>query len=732
MIFSRTVSKQLHNVMYFFLASLFVFSAKLYARGTPSANRDKTTFQTGRKWNAAFDLRSDAVMVYGPGNNLPKRIESWRQHGYNVQFMTGIAWGNYQNYFTGEFDGRSHMNEGQVDSSGKIVWHGKDVPYVVPTRSYLRYIESIIRRVIDNGITTIYLEEPEFWARSGYSEAFKSEWRKYYGNQWEPQHGSADAIYLSSKLKFHLFYRALEEVFSYAKKYGLSKGKHIRCFVATHSLLNYSSWEIVSPEASLASIPEIDGYIAQVWSNTAEVPNYFNGVEKSRPFETAFLEYGAVESMTAPSKRVVYFLTDPVGDGASTWTNYRKTYEETFTAELMYPQVDHFEVMPWPSRIFLGTYSVSNSSRSEHIPSWYATQILVMINSLNNMPRTRNKVDGTKGIGVLLGNSLMFQRFPTHEGYSDPQLSNFYGMVLPLVMRGIPVNLVNMENLGSPVALRHIKVLVMSYADMKPLSPAVHRHLASWVRGGGTLIYYGKDDDPFQHVTEWWDTGANHFAAPSDQLFGSMGITYERGVNKYSYGRGKVYIVRRDPKELVMKSHGDTSYVSLVRRAYESDARAGEFRTKNYFCIRRGLYDVAAVLKGSVDTTSLVIKGPVIDLFNPSLPVLQEKVVHPGEQAFLLDLQRLRDRERPRVLCSASRISDQTVGKRAYSFVARGPLNTRNVMRILLPHAPRSVQAAYVSGGNPENVSTVWDSGTNTILIECPNSPEGVKLRIDW
>ena len=38
-----------------------------------------------------------------------------------------------------------------------------------------------IKRVIDAGIDAIHLEEPEFWARAGYSEAFKKEWKDYYG-----------------------------------------------------------------------------------------------------------------------------------------------------------------------------------------------------------------------------------------------------------------------------------------------------------------------------------------------------------------------------------------------------------------------------------------------------------------------------------------------------------------------------------------------------------------------
>ena len=99
-------------------------------------------------------------------------MESWRSKGYKTHFMTGIAWGSYQDYFTGEWDGVNHLDEGQVVQAGDTLWHGHMVPYLVPTESFIAYMQQVhIRRVIDAGIDAIYLEEPEFWARAGYSEA---------------------------------------------------------------------------------------------------------------------------------------------------------------------------------------------------------------------------------------------------------------------------------------------------------------------------------------------------------------------------------------------------------------------------------------------------------------------------------------------------------------------------------------------------------------------------------
>lgn len=229
----------------------------------------------------------------------------------------------------------------------------------------------------------------------------------------------------------------MKEIFTFAKEYGKTKGMDVKCYVPTHSLVNYSQWMIVSPEASLASLSCVDGYIAQVWTGTAREPNYYNGKVQERVFETAYLEYGSMESMTAPTGRKMFFLTDPIEDWPRDWSDYKKNYQATFVAQLLYPNIANYEVMPWPERIYEGLYRTSaNSNEKQRIPRFYSSQMQVMINALNKMPLSDNKVTGSGGISVLMSNSLMFQRFPAHKGYDDPQLSNFYGQTLPFLKRG--------------------------------------------------------------------------------------------------------------------------------------------------------------------------------------------------------------------------------------------------------------------------------------------------------
>ena len=145
-----------------------------------------------------------------------------------------------------------------------------------------------------------------------------------------------DAQWRTSKLKYYLYRRALQQVFDYVQAYNARTGRQVRCYVPTHSLLNYAHWRIVSPESSLARLDGCDGYIAQVWTGTSRTPNLFRGQLRERTFETAFLEYGAMMNLVRGTGRRVWFLNDPVEDNPDhDWTDYRVNWESTMVASLL-------------------------------------------------------------------------------------------------------------------------------------------------------------------------------------------------------------------------------------------------------------------------------------------------------------------------------------------------------------------------------------------------------------
>jgi hypothetical protein len=687
---------------------------------------DKTIFQTADHWSPRLDIRSDVAVIYGMNASFPERLRGWKERGYGIQFMTGVAWGGYQDYLEGRFDGKNHMDEGQVDRNGQMIMHDPTVPYMVPTQSYIEYLKTLIAKAIDGGVTAIHLEEPEFWNRGGYSEGFKREWQAYYNEPWQAQHISPEATYRSAKLKYHLYYRALDQLFTFAKEYSAQKGQTVRCYVPTHTLINYSVWQIVSPESFLAHLPGCDGYIAQVWTGTARTPVIYKGVEKERTFENAYLEYASMVAMTKPTGRKVFFLTDPIEDNPNhTWEDYKLNYEATFTAQLMQASVADYEVMPWPNRIFNGRYQVEGSNERQPIPPDYASELMTLITTLNDIPVDSTPVEGTQGVGVMLSDTLMFQRFPTHAGTQDPRLSNFYGMVLPLLKHGIPVELVQMENLPFPDTLKSIRFLVMSYASMKPQKPEYHQVLVNWMKAGGSLVYCGTDNDSFQTIREWWNQEGMNYAAPSEHLFELAGIEPTDQTKTYTVGEGTLTIVRQNPLEIAFAKDGGEMIRDLAKKTLKED-----YHAKNSLVLHRGPYDIIAVMDESVSDAAYTVAGPVIDLYDASLPVLNEKSVKPGERAFLYNLNR-NNKKAPCILASASRADWEERTEGTYAIRMKGPEATNGIARILLPGKPIEVNLTDSSGAAIET-QPEWDETTKTLRLRYPNSPDGVWIRIAY
>ena len=83
-----------------------------------TASPDDLIFQTSQGWSPRVNVEAQMVMVYGIDASMPQRIASWRDHGYRVAVMTGVAWGQYGDYLRGDFDGKEHWNETQQEKSG--------------------------------------------------------------------------------------------------------------------------------------------------------------------------------------------------------------------------------------------------------------------------------------------------------------------------------------------------------------------------------------------------------------------------------------------------------------------------------------------------------------------------------------------------------------------------------------------------------------------------------------
>lgn len=308
----------------------------------------RTGYQEKAAWAPELDLQCDFVMVYGLDGTLKERVDQFREKGYEVCLMTGCAWGSYEDYLSGDWDGRKHEDERQTDREGKPILHGVNVPYMVPTASFGTYLAEKLKEFVDAGISAIFMEEPEFWAAGGYSEAFKAEYEASYGEPWQAPHGSVDAQYRCARLKSELYAGLIDRLSREVKGYSREKyARETGFYVATHSPLNYTQWKIMSPQLKMLSMECVDGFIAQIWSGTSGTGNVYEGHYKSRTFETAYFEYGIMQEMIYGTEKKMWFLHDPVEDfPENDWKDYRRKYLKTFTASLFWPKVNRYEVCP--------------------------------------------------------------------------------------------------------------------------------------------------------------------------------------------------------------------------------------------------------------------------------------------------------------------------------------------------------------------------------------------------
>ena len=660
----------------------------------PAQHLERTSFQTSQPWSPNGNLRADVAMVYGIDQTLPDRVKSWRDRGYRVHLMTGVSWGNYQDYLYGRFDGTNHEDNAQMDRDGKKISHGGDVYYMCPAPNFGEFLCVGVQRGLDAGVEAVHLEEPEFWARAGYSEGFKREWQSFYHQPWQPPQESVDGQWRASKLKYFLYRRALQQVFSHVQAYNQRTGRKVRCYVPTHSLINYAHWCIVSPQSSLAQLDGCDGYIAQVWTGTARTPNHYRGIRKERTFETAFLEYGAMQNLVRATGRTVWYLNDPVEDNPRhDWTDYRSNWESTLTASLLQPEVWRFEVAPWPERVFGGRYPRSAPrDQRQPIPPAYASELQVVIQALNDMNQKDIEWDcGTRGIGVLVSDSMMFQREqPTP---SDPNMAQFYGLALPLLKRGMPITPVQLENVTLPKFLEEQRVLLLTYQGQKPLTAAVHSALAGWVHSGGVLVMIDDDKDPYNRVREWWNDDGKTQRIPRRHLFEQFGLSDAQfstnSPTLVNVGKGAVMWVRQSPVSFALSTEAEARLISSLQQAAR---KAGlKWKESNYLGLRRGPYVIGAGLDESTGASPKVLQGRFVNLFDPELALQRSILLEPGKRVLLLDLDAVKS-SRPQLLASACKALQTKREGNRMTWTVEGVGDTPAILLISSPQPPHSVQ----------------------------------------
>jgi hypothetical protein len=362
------------------------------------------------------------------------------------------------------------------------------------------------------------------------------------------------------------------------------------------------------------------------------------------------------------------------------------------------------------------------SGNREGIPADYATEMLVVINALNDMKQDHVEWDaGTRGIGVLVSDTMMFQRAAPSP--SDEHLSSFYGLSLPLLKAGVPVEPVQLETILTPGALDRYRMLLLTYEGQKPLRREYHERLSAWVRAGGTLLYVGDGSDPYDDVREWWNEMGAKQSGPAEDLFAQLGLLNGLPRDPVAVDKGWVRILTEKPRELASRPGGADTVLAAVD---ELLARQGEkLRKQKYLKLKRGPYVVVAVLDEMADAQPLTLDGRYVNLFDPSLEVVQNPTFQPGTRALLFDLDSPCD-DKSRIIAAAGRVRDVRADDKGLSCSVRGPLGAHCRLRVQCAAEPKRI-AIEPTG----ELKSSWDAPSRTTLIEFDNRGESVSLKVE-
>ncbi len=463
-----------------------------------------------------------------------------------------------------------------------------------------------------------------------------------------------------------------------------------------------------------------------------------------------------MQNLVRASGRRVWYLNDPVADSPNnTWDDYRTNWQSTLTASLLQPEVWRYEIMPWPKRVFTGMHPATEADAEKlrrgsnvnptgaarttpppkisvpmkGIPPAYATELQTVISALGDMkqPNTRWQVAGTRGVGVLVSDTMMFQRAAPQP--SDQYLGSFYGLALPLVMRGIPVDPVQIESATAPAFLSRYKLLFLTYEGQKPPKPEFHAALAKWVRAGGALVVVDNDDDPYNSVREWWNTAPNSYKTPREHLFAQLHIPID-AAGLFHIGRGVVLSERVSPAALTYQSDGSDTLRGFARQA--AAAIHLPWTETSALVLRRGPYLVAAGLDESIpDSKPVTLHGRFVNLFDADLPVLTTVTLAPGTRDLLFDLDSAdgsaAPKATPRVVAAACEVRDVHATLHQLTFTVTGQADTNGVVRVESRLKPTRVTVAGQT--LPPDAYQVENG---TILMRFANSVEPVPIEVQF
>jgi len=722
---------------------------------------DMTSFQAVVHYDDRIDVGVPVAILYYEDchTDISEMIKSWVDRGYEPWVMFNSSQDYTGAYVNGRCDGETHYDEVQQPADGSHMTVFSEGAYMVPNPNWLKYMKDFVKGAIDAGAKAIVPEEPEFFSTAGYSPAFKEAWREQYGTAWVDPAVDDTSRWMARRLMAKLYEGHLHDVLEYAKSYDPS----VKRIIAAHSPLDYAINPMVYPHVATSRLPALDGYIAQVWSDTARasfIDPTQDGATIEGVFYKAFLEYNYFWNLLRDTGKDIIYLQDPKSDSPEfSWQEYRDWYEQTVIASTLFNVTD-FEVMPWPDRFFISD-----------APEEQKTVCLTTVRAMQDVKNYSS--DYSTSYAMLVSDTLL---------WSSPNLPEaivgIMGLGASLLRYGVPIDLIPVERAGEDGFLDGYEVVFMSYDAWLPESKAHQDVLVDWVKRGGILAFLG--GSRYTDVrNSWWKE--MNLLEPQDALFRDLGIelqttqiqveggalasldeshalieklgrtivlprcdyVYEYNASsahaiyeaeggsqsvifEQDIGEGLLLFVGIPPHFLVRSKAGAGIVRGLAN--YLSDRANIPYQERDSISVRRGPYHIVYATQNEV-----ALRGQFIDLLDANLPLIAKKNLSPGQYAFLYEIDPLP--EEIEILYSSSIIENLQQETNRTAFQPLGTFKTVGVTTIYSPNLnPKTVSIRNSVTGVDLLVDLMWNESFRTLTIKynLPLKRHKVQVLVEW
>ena len=709
----------------------------------------RSSIQVANGYSDQIAFNCDSVMIYSLHEPV---VKTWtdKDDVYNIDMMlainrAGLRWAD------------AHPECIQTKSDGSRMLHGaKGSYYMVPTKEFIEYTWDIVKRaIVMFRPVTIAFEEPEMWNQSGYSDGFKAEWKEYFKEEWQDPLSSPEAMLKSMELKTWLFERIIGVMYERIEK--LAPGT--KMYIATHSNVNYNAWGITAGLNHYMATGKVDGIIGQTWSDTIRSPFRFRGDSVRDEYLNAYVDFTSYVDSTEGTN--FFALADPMCDShGSTEMKNRYAYLQTIVASLMRPEIHRFELCPWVYRAF------------GNVSQQYRTILQQCFNALNMVSGKEIQLEaGTPGIAYALSDTVSWLKKNT---WPPATSVGFYGIMMPLATAGIPASVKSMEQLYTADDLSDVKVLILSYDNMLPMSGKVNDAIAQWTKNGGMLMLLSGQNDYWLMPDRFWAKQGS----PVADLLAKLGV--EAMVELEAFAEDTVVSgcgeFEKDYAELIpakkerrfMLSYGG---VDEQKALFKSGKRMVGFETavgkgrllavglpSTYYSTEDGcdlLRDLTAravkaaglqfvktnlmtTRRGKVVATHALredeaLPGRYIDLYDVHLPIVVNPLVKAVNSRLLFDISGF-DMKIPRLAFSGGEIVDGSLAEDDIwtQFTYTAASDSTIATRILVPKGMYPAEVTALCDGQPVAVKMTWNGGSSSVLLEIAGNAKPTSVTVSW